>query len=176
MNDNQSLKGCQCKSKKNAIPTKSVTLNNSCRPKRPCHGNDLFDGCKMQPQRTNQTQYLYVDKNFLPNVNCTPENDKFYDCCNSERDTYDSKSMVASIKEPRNLKILLKDVAMTTHILYKTFRKAYHTTKKANKGSHLPPDDEDEDGQQGEKRPTNKRVSDPSKNMPSESADQSVSS
>lgn len=116
------LKCCRCQFKKK--------LTNNCNPINQLNKNDFFDDYKIQPPKANKTEYLYVDRSFISNVNC-PENDEtFYDCCASESDIVDETNLTDKFEEPKNLKILLKDVAMTTNILYKSFRKAYHTTKK----------------------------------------------
>lgn len=127
--NNRILKYCKCEFGKR-MSTKKAKLTNICSATNQCHKNDFFGDYKIQPPITNKTQYLYVDQSFISNVNCPPNDEVFYDCCMSESETASDANLTANIKEPRNLKILLKDVAMTTHILYKTFRKAYHTTKK----------------------------------------------
>lgn len=127
------LKACQCHLSKGLSHQKPMKLTNICKPKsHHKRNNDFFEGYKLQPPVTNKTQYLYVDQSFISNVTCPADEDVFYDCCVSESEAPDSSTFMADIKEPRNLKFLLKDVAMTTHVLYKTFRKAYHTTKKGS--------------------------------------------
>uniref|UniRef100_A0A1A9WIE3 Uncharacterized protein n=1 Tax=Glossina brevipalpis TaxID=37001 RepID=A0A1A9WIE3_9MUSC len=103
----------------------------------------MFDNSRIPAPKRDRPQYLYVDPNFLCQVTRPraggQTDDYYYDCttsgeCESQVSTVGA-GVVEDVSEtdPKNFKCLLKEVAFTTHVLYKAFSKAYNKSVKAVK-------------------------------------------
>ncbi|XP_075156808.1 uncharacterized protein LOC142230065 isoform X2 [Haematobia irritans] len=129
----------------------------NCSKKRKRHmeycstlDHNIFDCPLIKLGKENNLQYLYIDPIFMKQ---TLKNDKelddefgdsgkerFFDCYGSEEDShiqlqnsYNMAEVINHIKDPREFKCLMREVAQTSHILYRCFRRAYHKAKKLNK-------------------------------------------
>uniref|UniRef100_A0A1A9VNG3 Uncharacterized protein n=1 Tax=Glossina austeni TaxID=7395 RepID=A0A1A9VNG3_GLOAU len=103
----------------------------------------ILDNSRIPAPKRDRPQYLYVDPNFLcqvtrPRVGGV-QSDDYYDCTNAGECQSQISNTAGDIVEgatepdPKNFKCLLREVAFTTHVLYKAFSKAYHKSAKAQK-------------------------------------------
>uniref|UniRef100_A0A1B0AUB9 Uncharacterized protein n=1 Tax=Glossina palpalis gambiensis TaxID=67801 RepID=A0A1B0AUB9_9MUSC len=102
----------------------------------------ILDNSRIPAPKRDRPQYLYVDPNFLCQVTrprAGGHSEDYYDCANAgECQSQISNAAVDLVDEatetdPKNFKCLLREVAFTTHVLYKAFSKAYHKSAKAQK-------------------------------------------
>ncbi|XP_046803256.1 uncharacterized protein LOC111688605 isoform X1 [Lucilia cuprina] len=96
-------------------------------------------------QKDKTSQYLYADPWFLKEatekqtnrlkgggVGLSEQQDIFYDCECEPEPQLQIFEIINEIKNPREFKSLLKQMAYTSNILYRTFRQAYSKTRKCN--------------------------------------------
>uniref|UniRef100_A0A1B0AFD6 Uncharacterized protein n=1 Tax=Glossina pallidipes TaxID=7398 RepID=A0A1B0AFD6_GLOPL len=102
----------------------------------------ILDNSRIPAPKRDRPQYLYVDPNFLCQVTrprAGNQSDDYYDCTNAGECQSQMSNTGGDIVEeatepdPKNFKCLLREVAFTTHVLYKAFSKAYHKSAKAQK-------------------------------------------
>ncbi|XP_019891662.1 uncharacterized protein LOC109612233 isoform X2 [Musca domestica] len=110
--------------------------------------HSVFDCPLLKMATENPLPQLYVEPIFVPQNgkikgNSHDNEDIFYDCsAGSEGDSNGNikpaghssiLDVINNIRNPHEFKVMLREMAQTSHVLYKCFKKAHHKAKKAER-------------------------------------------